>query len=605
MRNTEAILKIHQERGSKKLPLERVYKHLFNPELFLAAYGRIYRNDGAMTKGVTSETVDGMSLEKIQKIIDLLRQEKYRWTPVRRTEIPKANGKTRPLGIPTWGDKLVQEALRTLLEAYYEPRFSEHSHGFRPNLGCHTALKEIQKTWKGTVWFIEGDIKGCFDNINHDVLIEIIQRDIHDGRLIRLIRELLEAGYMEEWYYHDTYSGTPQGGIFSPLLANIYMNELDRFVEDTLIPDYTKGERRKADKQHQLLTGRIRKARQRGDLELVAQLVQERRRYPSGDAFDPNYRRLRFIRYADDFLLGFVGPKKEAEEIRERLSAFLSEKLKLTLSKEKTVITHAVDEKAKFLGYEINVLRQNDLISENGLRATNGRISLLMPRSVVQKIRSQYSRDGKVIHRKELVQDEVYTIIQTYQSILRGLYNYYCMATNVAKRMIKVKWYLEISLTKTLAHKLRCKVSGICQKYRIEVDGYKVFRVEVERPDKKPLIATFGGIPLVRNSEGLGNVDYRFDMAGRFFANERSEVVQRLLAGKCELCGDEGPVHMHHVRKLADLEKPGRGPKEEWQKIMAARKRKTLAVCEKCHIKIHTGRYDGPSLRGSPESRMR
>lgn len=599
MRNAETILRVHQERGSKNLPLERVYKHLFNPELFLAAYGRIYRNDGATTKGATSETVDAMSLEKIQNIIDLLRQEKYVWTPVRRTEIPKANGKTRPLGIPTWGDKLVQEVVRALLEAYYEPKFSEHSHGFRPSRGCHTALKEIQKTWKGTIWFIEGDIKGCFDNINHDVLIEIIQRDIQDGRLIGLIRGLLEAGYMEDWKYYDTYSGTPQGGIISPLLANIYMNEMDRFVKDTLIPDYTKGQRRKADKQHQLLTGRIRKAKLKQDFKKVAKLVQLRRQHPSGDMFDPNYRRLRFIRYADDFLLGFAGPKNEAEEIKNRLAEFLDTKLKLTLSKEKTVITHAVDEKAKFLGYEINVVRQNDLIAENGLRATNGRISLMMPHSVVQKIRTQYSREGKVLHRKELVQDDDYTIIQNYQSIYRGLYNYYCMATNVAKRMIKVKWHLETSLTKTLAHKHRCKVSAICKKYRTDVDGYKVLQVVVERPDKKPLVAKFGGIPLVRNADGLGNVDFRYDLAGRFFANERSEVVQRLLAGKCELCGAEGKVQMHHIRKLADLEKKGQRPKEEWQKIMSARRRKTLAVCEDCHIKIHSGKYDGTKIRQS------
>jgi retron-type reverse transcriptase len=191
--------------------LERVYKHLFDPELFLRAYGKIYRNAGATTKGATAETVDGMSLEKVQGIIGLLRQERYHWVPVRRAEIPKPKGGIRPLGAPIWSDKLVQEVLRALLEPYYEQRFSPHSHGFRPNRGCHSALREIQRTWKGTVWFIEGDIKGCYDNIDHAVLLEIIRRDIHDGRLVRLIEGLLKAGYMEDWRYHDTLSGAPQG----------------------------------------------------------------------------------------------------------------------------------------------------------------------------------------------------------------------------------------------------------------------------------------------------------------------------------------------------------------------------------------------------------
>jgi group II intron reverse transcriptase/maturase len=216
MQNAKAILDIYQKRGTKGLPLERVYQRLFDPELYLQAYGKIYRNPGAMTKGTTKETVDGMDLQRIHNIIGLLRWERYRWTPVRRTEIPKANGKMRPLGIPMWSDKLLQEVLRTLLEAYYEQRFSDRSHGFRPDRGCHSALREIRGKWTGTVWFIEGDIKGCFDNIDHSILLDLIRRDIHDGRLLKLLKDLLEAGYMDDWRYHETLSGTPQGGIITP-----------------------------------------------------------------------------------------------------------------------------------------------------------------------------------------------------------------------------------------------------------------------------------------------------------------------------------------------------------------------------------------------------
>ena len=215
MRDANTILGIHRERGEQGLPLERVYRHLFNPDLFLGAYNKIYRNAGAMTRGITEETVDGMSLDKITKIIALLRQERWQWKPVRRLYIPKANGNLRPLGLPTWSDKLVQEVLRVLLEAYYEPRFSDRSHGFRPGRGCHTALREVQESWRGTTWFIEGDVKGCFDSIDHDILLDILKRDIHDGRVITLIEGLLKAGYLEDWRWGDTPSGTPQGGILS------------------------------------------------------------------------------------------------------------------------------------------------------------------------------------------------------------------------------------------------------------------------------------------------------------------------------------------------------------------------------------------------------
>jgi len=343
MRDAETTLLIIEDRGRRDLPLEDVYRRLYNPALYLRAYGRLYRNKGAMTPGTTEGTVDGMSQERVLDIIEKLRCERHRWTPARRTYIEKKGStKLRPLGIPTWSDKLLQEVMRSILEAYYEPQFSPHSHGFRSGRGCHTALKEIFHTWTGTRWFIEGDIKGCFDSIDHTALLSILREKIHDNRFLTLVENLLEAGYLEQWDYRPTLSGTPQGGIASPLLSNIYLDRLDGFVEKTLIPRYTRGEIRRRNKDYVRLIARIRKLRKDGaDEASLKPLRSEARRIGHGDQHDPGYRRLRYIRYADDFLLGFTGPKEEAEEIKVELGQFLKGHLKLDLSPEKTLVTHA------------------------------------------------------------------------------------------------------------------------------------------------------------------------------------------------------------------------------------------------------------------------
>jgi len=342
----------------------------------------------------------------------------------------------------------------------------------------------------------------------------------------------------------------------------------------------------------------IAKAREAGDFVEVERLKRERRKMPSVDPCDPNFRRLRYVRYADDFLLGFAGPKSEADEIRQRLGAFLQEKLKLTLSPEKTLITHAHDGKAKFLGYEISVVREGTLIASNGYRATNGRIVLLMPRKVVDKYRSMYSKGGKVIHRPELMVDTDYTIIQRFQAVLAGVYNYYCMASNVGWRMHGIKWVLEVSLVKTLALKYRCSTTEIFRRYKDVGAEPTRLQVVVERKDKAPLVAIFGGIYFEKKPEGMvGTTDFSIQSAWFRPGCRRTEVVQRLLAGKCEICGKEGePVEVHHIRKLADIDRPGRRPKTAWERIMSARKRKTLVTFDECHKAIHAGQHDGPKL---------
>ena len=399
MRNAETILGIIRNRGTRGLPVNDLYRQLCNPNLYLMAYGRIAKNDGALTPGATPETADGMKMDDIHAIIEALRFERYRWTPARRVYIPKANGKRRPLGLPTWSDKVLQEVMRLLLEAYYEPQFSDQSHGFRPRRGCHTAFTEITRTWTGTTWFIEGDIAGCFDNIDHKVLLEILGENIQDNRFLRLVSNLLGAGYLEDWKLNATYSGTPQGGVVSPILANVYLDRLDRFVEGVLLPDYNRGRQRRRNPEYRSINERMVRLRKAGRGKEAASLRPLLRSLSYGDTHDPNYRRLRYIRYADDFLLGFAGPKDEADEIKARLGQFLRDNLKLELSDAKTLVTHGRTQAARFLGHEVTVQQSDTRLDANGLRSVNGNIGLRVPPDVVRAKSAAYMRGGKPVHR--------------------------------------------------------------------------------------------------------------------------------------------------------------------------------------------------------------
>src|SRR6266849_3547177 len=507
MRTADTVLGIIQERGKQGLPLEDVYRQLYNPELYLWAYGRIYSNDGAMTKGSTQETVDRMSLDKIYAIIDDLRHERYRWTPVKRVYIPKKNGKLRALGLPSWSDKLLQEVLRLILEAYYEPQMSDHSHGFRPDRGCHTALSEVKTTWTGTKWFVEGDISQFFDRMDHSVLMDILREKIRDNRFLRLIQNLLRAGYLEEWTYHRTLSGVPQGGVVSPILSNIYLDKLDKFVEQTVIPAYTQGKLRKPNNQYFALMTKAYKRKKQGKKEEALALMKQAKQLPTSDPYDPDYRRLRYIRYADDWLLGFSGPKAEAEEIKREIRELLCETLKLELSEEKTLITHSRTEAAKFLGYQIVSQHADDKLDRRGQRQVNETIGLRVPKKVIEQKCALYMQGGKPTQRAEMLDDSDYSIVSKYQAEYRGVVQYYLLAHNVGW-FSKVKWVTETSLLKTLAGKHKSSVAAMARKYKATTETAngprKCLKVVVQRGnDKKPLIAQFGGIPLQRKQEAI------------------------------------------------------------------------------------------------------
>ena len=591
MQDAETVLNVIRERGERGLPLENIYRLLYNRNLYLRAYGRISSNKGALTKGVTAETMDGMSLAKIDRIIKALRYERFRWTPVRRVNIPKPNGKTRPLGIPTGPDKLLQEVIRMILEAYYEPQFSDRSHGFRPGRGCHTALSNVVDYWSGVRWFVEGDIKGCFDNIDHDVLLSVLGEKLHDNRFLRLLKYLLQAGYVEDWKYVHTLSGTPQGGVVSPILANIYLDRLDKFVENVLIPAHTRGTDRRNNREYTRLSDRATYHRKVGHHRLAKELRHQMQQLPSRDPYDPDYRRLRYVRYADDFVLGFIGPKAEARQIKESLETFLQDSLKLELSREKTLITHATSQAARFLGYELVNQQANDQLDPTGRRRVNGRIGLRVPADVIEQHCQAYMRNGKPAHRSYLIHDEDYSIVEQYQSEYRGVVQYYLLAYNV-HRFGRLHMVMEMSLARTLAAKHKSTAQTMRRKYKSVVEtkhGPRVCLKIIKQQDngKRPLVTYFGGIPLRRQRQAVLT-----DQQPQRYRTDRNELVKRLEADECEMCGSTVGIEVHHIRALRDLNVKGQREKPQWVQLMATRKRKTLVVCRTCHLNAHDGSWN-------------
>jgi len=583
MQTAEVVLNVLRERGRKGLPCEQLYRQLFNKDLYYLAYGNIYSNKGSMTPGASEETADGMSEEKIEQIIGLIRQEKYRFSPARRVYIPKKNGKLRPLGMPTWSDKLVGEVVRLLLEAFYEPQFSDTSHGFRKFRGCHTALREINNTWTGTAWFVEGDISDCFGSLDHEILLGILAEKIRDNRFLRLIRNMLKAGYLEDWTYRDTLSGVPQGGTVSPILSNVYLDKLDKFVEQELIPQYTRGATRAANPAYRQADALLRRARRRGDRAEARRLFLEMRALPSTDPMDPGYRRLKYIRYADDHILGFTGPKAEAEEIKARLAEFLRETLGLELNQQKTLITHARSQRARFLGYDITVQHSGTKIS-NGRRSANGKIALKVPPDVIRAQCARYRNHGKPWHRSRLQNLDDYDIIRVYGAEYRGVVNYYLLAKD-AWRLRTLRWNAETSMLKTLAAKHQSTVSKMAARHKAKAetgDGPRIcFEARRRRRGKPDLVARFGGIILRQDRRAVITepVPVRVRVP-------RRELLARLRQRECELCETGTTVAVHQVAGIRELGKPKTG-QPAWAALMAKMRRKTLIVCAPCHDWIH------------------
>lgn len=577
----------------------RLYRYMLRPDIYYAAYRNLYANHGAATKGVNDDTADGFSEEKVQAIIAGLLDGSYRPLPARRVYIAKANGKLRPLGLPTFTDKLVQEVLRMILEAVYEPVFSDCSHGFRPNRSCHTALKDVKHKFYGTGWFIEGDIKGCFDNIDHRTLITVIGKKIKDARLTALIWKFLKAGYLEEWRYHKTYSGTPQGGIISPILANIYLNELDEKVAE-MSKAFHKPSDDKINREYYIQQQKVRSLRRKLNRpcnagkreELLREWRKARAEMMKMPAKSQTDKEIKYVRYADDFIIGVNGSKADCEMIKAELKAFIAETLKMELSEEKTLITHS-GKTARFLGYDIRVRRSNQL--KSGGCGTKGKLpkrtlnymtELTIPlkekiEAFLFRTKTVELKDGALypVRRTALVGLSDLEIMTAYNAELRGICNYYRMACNFNK-LGYLAYLMEYSCLKTLAAKHRSTINKVKAMFRDGKGGWGI-PYKTKKGEKRMYFADYAKCKSAKETQD------KKPLNSTWYWHSPNTIEKRLSAGKCELCGTETAerYEVHHVRKVKTLK-----GKEHWERIMIAKRRKTMVVCWECHHKIIHGK---------------
>jgi group II intron reverse transcriptase/maturase len=601
-------------KGRRVKDLRRLMNH---PDLWMQAYLNIQGNKGALTRGMDKVTMDGYSPERAANLVELIRERRYKPKPVRRHRIPtKVAGKMRPLGIPSADDKLVQEVVRMILERIYEPLFKDSSHGFRPRRSCHTALRSMQRGWTGTKWFIDIDIKGYFNNIDHDILMELLKKRIDDNQFLDLIRSMLKAGYVEDWQYHKTFSGTPQGGIVSPILANIYLHAFDEFMEQKK-QELDQGKARHRSAEWNNITNHIWYYRRRIDAlkgdthpeirttqeryaQKIRELSEQQKRLPASDPLDPTFRRLFYVRYADDYLIGFIGSKQEAEILFKEVKTFLDVHLKLAISEEKSGIHHA-KEGTSFLGYVVQNYTDEKMVKIHSpgytrvgaatRRTVREQLHLRVPQT---KMSAYCQRKGygnyesvRPSARPSWVQMDEAEILLAYNAEMRGLANYYALANGAKTGLQKLMYLAKSSFLATLARKHRSSMS----KENAQLRQGKNIEVLANTKEGKPRRYTLFTLRNWKPPQPKEDVDKMPITAHLRFG--RSTLEQRLTANICESCGKEGGYfEVHHVRKLKDLQ-----GKEWWEQVMSYRKRKTMVLCIECHDLLHAHKLSNRQKR--------
>lgn len=605
MRNPINVLKSLEEKSTvTNYKFERLYRNLYNPDFFMLAYANLAKSQGSMTAGVDGVTLDNMSIRRINRIIESLKDKSYTPKPAKRKYIPKKNGKLRPLGIMSTDDKLVQEVVRMLLEAIYEPTFNSHSHGFRPKKSVHTSLLQVKKSFVGVTWVVEGDIKACFDNFDHHVLINLLRKRISDEAFISLIWKFLKAGYMEQWEYNCTYSGTPQGSGISPICANIYLSELDNFLMNYKEKFDREPDRRKTTKEYERASRRYRKARkalsqaEESTPELVAEFKAARKDKMSQHYYDPfeeGFKKIQYNRYADDFVIGVIGSKKDAMKVKEDVKTFLRDILHLEMSDEKTKVTHSSN-MVRYLGYDFRVIHSKNVKrckAGDLKRVWYGKVFLYMPKEkwmkkamdnqAIQVKRNPVSgkESWRPMPRKELMNRNDADIVSTFNSEIRGLYNFYRLAENVST-LHRYYYMTRYSMLKTLAGKHRTNVSVI--KKRFMRDG--VLRIPYQT-SKGIKYTEFYHDGFKKHSGGYNDLSDVLPIYKKY--DNRHTIVNRIKAGVCEICGTSAEyVCMHHVRTLKSL-----SGKDKFERKMLEIRRKSLALCPSCWDELQLTRSLG------------
>jgi group II intron reverse transcriptase/maturase len=642
-----------------------LYRFLYKKDMYISAYEKIKQNKGALTKGTTQETLDGFSLKRVENVISTMRDNKFEFNPARRIYIPKVSGGQRPLGIPNATDKIVQEVIRMILEAIYEPVFLTNSHGFRPNRSCHSALLQVKQQFNGIKWVVEGDIQGAYDTIDHTILLKLLKRKIQDERFIQIIQKALKAGYLDQSSPVTSLIGTPQGSIVSPILANIYFHELDVFIETLQTKYQTKVEdvrRRTTTKYNELRTlitqeeQAIKNCTDPIERKTIAQRIKRvKRQRTMVKAYETESIPIliRYVRYADDWIVGINGPKKIAIEIKDEIATFLNSKLMLKLSPEKTKLTYLKNEKALFLGYDIHInstVKVAKLLTPSNKvvykRTTGNLIQLNAPIDrIISRLCIKGFCDGKgnpISKRSWTVQsDEI--IVQAFNRVLIGILNYYSGAEN-QRKLIRIQFILQHSCACTLAHKHKSTVAKIYAKHGSAMEvKYKILATNkldtTDKPDTRKMDATSSttispftmsespttnnsGITTPQENDSQGRQETKVVSTGdsqivryksvrlqlrkfnksqiKWFVKQKfydpfkvyiNRRVRSKLAENCCICGIDVDVEIHNIKHVKSPES-GKG----FSQIMGLINRKQIPVCRDCHMSIHAGKYDGLKL---------
>lgn len=606
----ERLKTLEKLNANPKFVNKQLYRLLYSEELYVIAYDHLRGNSGAMTAGISAQhgTADGLNMDSIRKIINSLKDKSYQPNPARRKYIPKSNGKKRPLGMPDFKDKLVQECVKIILTSIYDsrikPTFLPTSFGFRKGLGCHHALKKGYKESKGFAWIIKADVKAFFDEVDHQVLINLLKQRIDDQKFIHLIWKLIRCGYMENGQLFKSKKGTPQGGNASPILANIYLHEFDLFIESLkkeygtttiMTPKYVSlssklAQAKRAVRESTRFDDRFYKDK----VAKVNELDKASRSLPSRILKNPNKAIFSYIRYADDWILRLKCSKAVAQEIYNRCESFFKTRLLLEWNKEKSILSRSTEKDVEFLGVELHFINKRavkvlKMKTKSGRMYKQRTIQLntmyyrINPAILFARLREKgfVDKDNKPISYRKIINQDIIEIVKLYQSTMRGIRNYYSFVHNV-HQLNYIHYVLFVSLCKTLAHKAKTRKRQIMLKY-----GGSTLNFRYGKNQSKVItISSYGGYTRDLTAFNVKTVTEDRNPIPDWFVTRTS---RWLNSGICGLCGEKGYTEMHHVKHIKK-----RGHKYlGFDKVLRAINRKQVPLCSNCHTKVHNGQYDG------------